>query len=244
VHQPFARYPPANCPILGADGGYAAATLHGHTGIFWPYHRGGSESLALHFVPTTYFPDQEGLGVSPEFEEDVQLVLGPSVAPVNATVQENDLSGCFDTYTDTGTLAGFSGTNIMIFGAEDPFIFEETPGGALMATMSVPPPIVSTLSRRIPAIPNIPQPSGQGPLACPFGCRGTFGRSVEYRRHMSKHNGLNLPCTQPGCSSSFYRRDKLNYHLRQGHGIAVPRRARAAAVIGANTTSTTGANQG
>jgi hypothetical protein len=61
------------------------------------------------------------------------------------------------------------------------------------------------------------QSSSQGPLTCPNGCSATFSRPGEYRRHMKKHGGRSFPCTQPGCSMSFYRRDKLRDHLRQLH---------------------------
>jgi hypothetical protein len=66
-----------------------------------------------------------------------------------------------------------------------------------------------------------PQPFGQA-LMCPRGCEGTFGRRGEYRRHMKKHERHAFQCNQIGCYKSFYRKDKLNDHLRQAHGIVAP----------------------
>ncbi|KAH7072178.1 hypothetical protein BKA63DRAFT_417914, partial [Paraphoma chrysanthemicola] len=70
-----------------------------------------------------------------------------------------------------------------------------------------------------------PQPTNQTGLTCPHGCPNTFGRPGEYRRHMKKHAPGSFPCTQPGCSKTFYRNDKLRDHLWQGHKI--PRSGRA-----------------
>jgi hypothetical protein len=78
-----------------------------------------------------------------------------------------------------------------------------------------------------PATGGPTQPLNAIPLTCPYGCRGTFGRSNEYRRHMKKHQGRNFLCTQPSCGKSFYRNDKLCDHLGQAHKIAPPGRAHA-----------------
>jgi len=59
--------------------------------------------------------------------------------------------------------------------------------------------------------------AGTATPQCPYGCTKTFGRPGEYRRHMKKHNGPFVPCTQPSCGMMFYRRDKLRDHLAKGH---------------------------
>ncbi|KAF1940041.1 hypothetical protein EJ02DRAFT_495893 [Clathrospora elynae] len=63
------------------------------------------------------------------------------------------------------------------------------------------------------------QSSGEAHPQCPRGCRGTFGRPEEYRRHMRKHNGPFYLCNQPGCDKQSHRKDKLRDHLRQAHKL-------------------------
>lgn len=58
------------------------------------------------------------------------------------------------------------------------------------------------------------------PLKCLHGCKGTFSRIEEYRRHMRKHDGPWMYCSVPGCKKRFYRLDKLRDHQRQGHKLA------------------------
>jgi len=48
--------------------------------------------------------------------------------------------------------------------------------------------------------------------------RGTFRRSYELKRHMTKHTEKQrFPCPVQSCDSTFYRTDKLSLHLRQVH---------------------------
>jgi hypothetical protein len=75
-----------------------------------------------------------------------------------------------------------------------------------------------------PTIANPPQPFVQNSLACPHGCRGSFNRPGEYRRHRGKHRAHQHICLQPGCGKTFYRKDKLADHLRQLHKITPVRR--------------------
>ncbi|KAH4052339.1 hypothetical protein HBI81_211110 [Parastagonospora nodorum] len=96
-----------------------------------------------------------------------------------------------------------------------------------------------TISSTPSATPASSQPSGESPMTCPRGCRGTFGRAGEYRRHMRKHDARNIFCTQPGCTMAFYRKDKLSDHLRQAHRIIQTRRARRAAAIGPMSAAST-----
>lgn len=45
----------------------------------------------------------------------------------------------------------------------------------------------------------------------------TFKRKYELDRHMKKHTGVSILCPIVYCSKQFYRPDKLDDHLRQGH---------------------------
>jgi hypothetical protein len=169
-----------------------------------------------------------------DFAEDAQLLLGQCAdsnfngwfIPTGCSAWAAAWAAAYDnsqlTFQDHQTTIG---------GDYAPF----APGlGALDSNPTVIAPIT-------PTVHGPPQPSTQGLSGCPHGCGGTFGRPGEYRRHMRKHANPNFFCTQHGCTKSFYRRDKLNDHLRQKHGIIQPRRARVAAVIGAaNVASATG----
>jgi hypothetical protein len=56
-----------------------------------------------------------------------------------------------------------------------------------------------------------------GAHRCPHGCRGTFRRDGDYRRHMRKHVKPRYRCPVMDCDMTFYRADKMRDHLRQGH---------------------------
>jgi hypothetical protein len=48
--------------------------------------------------------------------------------------------------------------------------------------------------------------------------RGTFRRSYELNRHMTKHTEKQrFPCPVQYCDSTFYRTDKISLHLKQAH---------------------------
>jgi hypothetical protein len=48
--------------------------------------------------------------------------------------------------------------------------------------------------------------------------RGTFRRSYELKRHMTKHTEKQRsPCPVQSCDSTFYRTDKISLHLKQAH---------------------------
>jgi hypothetical protein len=61
------------------------------------------------------------------------------------------------------------------------------------------------------------QPSGEEPLTCAHGCKATFGRWAELRRHMGKHGEHSYLCPEPGCERAFYRKDKVGDHRKQFH---------------------------
>jgi uncharacterized Zn-finger protein len=53
---------------------------------------------------------------------------------------------------------------------------------------------------------------------CTKGCRATFRREGDFRRHMkSKHGPPRYRCIDVDCDKKFYRADKLRDHIRQGH---------------------------
>jgi uncharacterized Zn-finger protein len=54
-------------------------------------------------------------------------------------------------------------------------------------------------------------------LRCPKGCKETFLRPGDYRRHMKKHDPPKFKCAIYSCDKTFYRGDKLRDHLKQGH---------------------------
>jgi hypothetical protein len=54
-------------------------------------------------------------------------------------------------------------------------------------------------------------------IRCPQGCAETFGRNVEMRRHMMKHEVPRFKCPIYDCPMTFYRKDKLQDHAKKGH---------------------------
>ena len=80
-----------------------------------------------------------------------------------------------------------------------------------------PAPFASaTAHRRTPA-----QPGAINRLHCPLGCRATFGRPGDYRRHMRKHEPPRYKCMVMECDKTFTRADKLRDHMRQGRRMQV-----------------------
>jgi hypothetical protein len=155
-------------------------------------------------------PLDEGSNVaaSSEFMEDANFVLSASEELFYASPYHNSFlnnvnacNGAPVTPQDSTVLNG--------------------PGEAPAAALSQTQPTGPTQ----PTIANPSQPSIQSPLTCPHGCRGSFNRPGEYRRHMGKHRGHTLMCPQSGCGKTFYRKDKVTDHLRQFHKITLPRRA-------------------
>lgn len=56
-------------------------------------------------------------------------------------------------------------------------------------------------------------------LCSQVGCDVNYARAGDCRHHLKKHNGPFLCCHVEGCTMRFYRNDKLQAHLRQGHGL-------------------------
>lgn len=55
------------------------------------------------------------------------------------------------------------------------------------------------------------------PHACP--CCGTpFRRKGDMERHKKKHGSRDLKCNQAGCGWAFYRKDKLDNHMKVHKG--------------------------
>jgi hypothetical protein len=59
--------------------------------------------------------------------------------------------------------------------------------------------------------------TGEERIRCPRGCRATFRRGGDYRRHMQMHTTPRYKCPIFDCDMTFYRADKLRDHARQGH---------------------------
>ena len=76
-----------------------------------------------------------------------------------------------------------------------------------------PDPATAPPADSLAAIPTAPDDS----IRCPKGCRATFGRGEELRRHMKKHQAPRYRCCFIDCDMTFYRADKLRDHLKKGH---------------------------
>ncbi|KAH5208995.1 hypothetical protein HBH77_081530 [Parastagonospora nodorum] len=166
----------------------------------------------------------ENSDTSQAFMEDARYVLGHSAGfGNNISTMEYGPASAND---HDANLGQFHETNIVDISSEyrvqDP---TWPPQQSISSTLSV--------------TPASSQPSGENPMTCPRGCRGTFGRTGEYRRHMRKHEARNIFCTQPGCTMAFYRKDKLSDHLRQAHRIIQTGRTRRAAAIGPMSAAST-----
>ncbi|KAH7385266.1 hypothetical protein DE146DRAFT_769015 [Phaeosphaeria sp. MPI-PUGE-AT-0046c] len=158
-----------------------------------------------------------GTDLTREFAEDAQLLLGPCanndiyeeiIAKELSlgTVAYDDSHLTIQNHTYDTTVEGGHGSSVPC---------SENPGSTSMIGFQ----FTSPMGLVTPAVQASLQPSAQTAPVCPHGCRGTFGRPGEYRRHMGKHANPTFFCTQRGCLKSFYRKDKLKDHLRQGHGI-------------------------
>lgn len=55
-------------------------------------------------------------------------------------------------------------------------------------------------------------------IRCPEGCRQTFRRGGDFRRHMKKHQAHAFKCVAIECDKTFYRLDKLRDHAKI-HGL-------------------------
>ncbi|CAO2653404.1 Nn.00g028150.m01.CDS01 [Neocucurbitaria sp. VM-36] len=106
--------------------------------------------------------------------------------------------------------------------------------GALTSQSMIPnnfqsQPIVSTRDEvqldatsntaALPATSNVPQTTGNDPFRCPKGCPRSLARPADYRRHMEKHGRPKFKCAIYDCNKTFYRKDKLQAHHRQGHKL-------------------------
>ncbi|KAF2654871.1 hypothetical protein K491DRAFT_693412 [Lophiostoma macrostomum CBS 122681] len=56
--------------------------------------------------------------------------------------------------------------------------------------------------------------AGDERLRCPKGCKSTFRRPAEFRRHMRKHETPQFQCLFNGCDKKFYRKDKAMAHSK------------------------------
>jgi hypothetical protein len=170
------------------------------------------------------FLDQD-LPVSSVYMDDAQIILDPNLkVDENFPYYWNHTSDLDDSY------------DVPMTALPAPSILDVS-GNVFSApalTPSQPNVSISDIA------PGATQPSGTNRLTCPMGCRGTFGRPSEYRRHMTKHQGRSFRCTQPGCSKSFHRKDKLHDHLRQAHKITHPGRAHAAAATDVQNAAPSG----
>jgi hypothetical protein len=175
------------------------------------------------------FQHPEDAPVSSDYLHDAQAIMSPNFnAYDDSPYYSTPASGLFDsgdasaTTIQTPSIVSFSGNVPPV-----QVLPQSQPSGSIST--------ITTIST---------QPSGAPPLTCPLGCRGTFGRPSEYRRHMTKHQGRSFNCTQPGCVKSFHRGDKLRDHLRQAHKIAQPGRAQApAATALQNVAAPSGSGQ-
>jgi hypothetical protein len=159
----------------------------------------------------------EDVEISSAFIEDTQTVLDPNYN-IDDNLPYSNHAPCYvSSYNDSPVM--FPVPAMVNFSGQD-----ANPAPALPQAQS------SDFNSIIIIRPT--HPPGTNALTCPLGCRGTFGRPSEYRRHCKKHEGRSYPCMQPGCSRSFHRKDKLRDHLRQCHKITHHGRAHAAAVTG------------
>jgi hypothetical protein len=153
--------------------------------------------------------------VTSAFKQDANFILGDSSGYHDNTIHSSYITGPLNNYNT---------------------VFQQSPMQFPSHNVYIP----STLQNTGPSQPIVSggqsQPSGQANLMC-NGCQVTFGRPSEYRRHLNKHTGRTHPCTEPGCSKSFYRRDKLRDHLRQRHRVALPSRAQEGSSTGGDTAA-------
>ena len=163
----------------------------------------------LRLCPTDYTPEP-----SASFVEDAQALLGPSanhdlVDPAVWTISDQDMTATFQHLPVYSNATASTGSITARLDVAWHAAYDEFSASALPQDQVIGP--------APPALAAAPQPSGQALLTCPVGCDATFSRPGEYRRHMRKHGPRSFPCTQPGCTMAFYRKDKRRDHLRQFH---------------------------
>lgn len=78
-------------------------------------------------------------------------------------------------------------------------------------------PSASLVTTDVATEPDAAHAASDEVLRCPRGCRGTFRRPGDFRRHMRKHEQPRYKCPMFDCDKTFYRADKMRDHLRQGH---------------------------
>jgi hypothetical protein len=201
---------PAHSPVT--QSGFEASEscinhlLHQSTGTSNNFQYNYDEYNHLSPYVESYESLQYPTGTSPSttFIEDAQYLLGAN-ANFDNSVYYNPISNLDDGYN--GTSAALHDPTMMNVAGQDP-----AAASALSQDLST--------NAAQPVVTNPPQPSGQSPLTCPHGCRGTFSRPGEYRRHMRKHGTHQHLCPRPGCGKTFYRMDKVRDHLRQFHKIS------------------------
>jgi hypothetical protein len=85
----------------------------------------------------------------------------------------------------------------------------------LQHVVAAPPAAIAAPPSAAPI--QVAAPARTGPLTCPRGCHGTFGRPGDFRRHMKKHEAPRFRCIFHDCAKTFYRFDKLRAHVQKGH---------------------------
>jgi hypothetical protein len=197
-HVPFSIHPPAVQLGLDPGGSCVNSPLRQYTDTLNNLHVNYYERNLVSPCPAGYRGLQYPMGafLSTTFIEDAQYLLGANSEyynPISNFEENYDASALV---LQGPTLMGVTGQN---------------PASALSLDQSTDFTQV--------VVTNSPQPSGQNLLTCPHGCRGSFSRPGEYRRHMKKHRTHQHMCPQPGCGKTFYRMDKVRDHLRQLHKI-------------------------
>jgi hypothetical protein len=214
VHEPFGTYAQISGPVLDASVGYTE-TLRGE------YYE-LPNTLVDRVTSVNYWQPEEA-AVSSDYIEDAQMVLD-----INYNIDDN-----------LSHYSNYAHDHVNSYNAP-PAALPVSAMINLSGQSAFPAPALprAQFSGFISTVTVRPtQPSGANALTCPLGCRGTFGRPSEYRRHWKKHEGRDYACMQPGCSRSFHMKDKLRDHLRQGHKITHYGRAHAAAVTGVQSAA-------
>jgi uncharacterized C2H2 Zn-finger protein len=86
----------------------------------------------------------------------------------------------------------------------------------------IPPSYPTVVSAPPALVAPVAAPANR--IRCPQGCRATFGRGGDYRRHMKSHQRPRYRCPMVGCRMTFSRADKLRDHAKKGHGGVNPLR--------------------
>ena len=166
--------------------------------------------------PYRHDPYLHGSYLHGSYRHDQESLVEPAVT---VDFPNNDLFFLDD--VDTSTLdASFDNPSYLV----DPVLFEQdllqlptsvtpnrdaivaTETSAIDITASMEPPITNK---------NVAEPA----FTCPRGCRGSFRRPGDYRRHMRKHEKPRYKCAVIDCDRTFYRADKLRDHLKKAHKL-------------------------